>query len=672
MLAREWLETNGLGSYASGTSAGAATRRYHGLFVAALDPPVRRHVLLARVDDAVRVDGMEYPLATNLYDGGVQPEGYRLLDHFEARPVATWLFRAGGLEVERRVWMPQGRQATVLTYRIRAGRTVSGPISLELRPLVAFRDFHALASEEAGLDVSVAVGPGVVLMQPRPELPALSLFHNAATFTPGPVWYRSFDLPEERARGYDDREDLLSHGVFRFDVLAGEESLHFIVASLEQSEPIGESQVRALERAELKRRDERSARARAAWRTGLPSATAPERLRPLDRWSETFAMRLAEAAEQFLVSRADGSRTIVAGYPWFADWGRDAFVALPGLSLATGRWPLAREVLRTFASVVSEGMVPNRFPDNGLQPEYNSVDASLWFVDAARRALSESGDLDFARRTLYPAIESILDHYTTGTRYGIGVDPADGLLAAGAPGVALTWMDAVVDGRPVTPRRGKPVEVNALWYNALCSGADLADALGLDAHARVWRTDAERVRAAFNERFWRPEVGWLADVVDGPDGDDLACRPNQVFSVSLHHGVLEASRRDAVLDTVASRLLTPAGLRTLDPADARYRGQCNGNIGDRDAAYHNGTVWPWLLGPFCTAWLRSHAHSEDSRERVRGWIAPMARHLGTEGCLGSISEIFDGDAPHTPRGCIAQAWSVGEVARVLLDELRRP
>lgn len=672
MLCREWLETNGLGSYASGTTSGAATRRYHGLLVAALEPPTRRHVLLSRVDDEIVVGGMPFPLCTNVYRDVVYPEGYRSIDHFEARPVATWLFRAGGVEVERRAWMPQGRQTTVITYRIRAGRGSGGEVQLSLRPMVSFRSFHELSSEREGIDAAMAVGLGVVVVQPRPGLPPLALHHSAARFEPSPLWCREAKLGEELARGYDGYEDLFSHGVFTFEVERGEECFHYFIASLEKLESFGESDARALERSELKRRDDRSARARASWRTGLPSTSSPEPLEPIDRWGATFASRLAEASEQFLVSRTDGSRSVIAGYPWFGDWGRDAFISLPGLALATGRWPLTREVLRTFAGSLSKGMIPNRFSDDGLSPEYNSVDASLWFVEAARRAVRESGDLEFARWTLYPAIESILDAYAAGTRFGIGIDPADGLLTAGGESVALTWMDAVANGQPVTPRRGKAVEVNALWYNALMSGAEVADLLGLDAHARVWRHDAAAARASFNEKFWNPATSWLYDVIDGADGSDSACRPNQVFAIGLHHDVLDEARRASVMTAVEQRLLTPVGLRTLDPKDDRYRGQCVGGIEERDAAYHNGTVWPWLLGTFCSAYLKTNGRSATVRSTVRDWIAPMARHLGTEGGLGSISEIFDGDAPHTPRGCIAQAWSVAEIARVLLDELRRP
>ncbi|MGB5036417.1 MAG: amylo-alpha-1,6-glucosidase [Blastocatellia bacterium] len=670
MLGREWLETNGLGSFASGTVSGAATRRYHGLFVAALEPPARRHVLLSRVDDEILVGETKYELATNVYRDAVAPEGYRRLDHFEARPVATWLFRVGNVEVERRVWMPQGRQMSAVTYRIRAGRSVEGRVVLSLRPMVSFRDFHGLAHERDGIDAGLAVALGVVVVQPRPELPPLALYHSASRFAPSPQWCNGVELREELARGYDGHEDLYSHGEFIFEVLPGEECFHYFIASLEIVDSFGESDARALERNELKRRDDRSARARASWRAGLPSPDAQGTLEPLDRWTETFATRLAEASEQFLVSRKDGGRSVIAGYPWFGDWGRDTFVALPGLAIATGRWPLMREVLKSFASSISGGLIPNRFSDDGTRSDYNSVDASLWFIEASRRVVGDSGDLDFARWTLFPAIEAILDAYASGTRFGIGVDPTDGLLSAGADGVALTWMDAVVDGLPVTPRRGKPVEVNALWYNALMSGADVADALGLDAHSRVWRHDAENVRRSFNDQFWNPESRFLFDVIDGTGGGDPACRPNQVFSISLHHDVLDENRREDVLQAVQSRLLTPVGLRTLDPADARYRGRCAGNIVERDGAYHIGTVWPWLLGPFCTAYLRTHGRTDAAKSAVREWIAPMARHLGTEAGLGSISEIFDGEAPHSPRGCIAQAWSVAELARVLLEELR--
>jgi predicted glycogen debranching enzyme len=397
------------------------------------------------------------------------------------------------------------------------------------------------------------------------------------------------------------------------------------------------------------------------------AATSPA----LDRWAETFATRLAEAAEQFLATRADGRRTVIAGYHWFADWGRDTFISLPGLSLATGRWPLAYEILRTFAAYVDEGMIPNRFPEAGTEPEYNTVDAALWFVESGRRYVRDSGDLDFARRELFPCIEEILDWYARGTRYGIHVDPADGLLAAGEEGFALTWMDAVCDGVAATPRRGKPVEINALWYNALLSGADIAQSLGRRARAETWREGAARMRASFNARFWNASAGFLYDVVDGPEGDDASLRPNQLFAISLYHDVLDAELRRPVVDAVERALLTPVGLRTLDPDHPSYVGRYEGAARERDMAYHNGTVWPWLFGPFASAYLKAYERAPEARERVRNAIAPLARHLGTEGCLGQLSEIMDGDAPHCPRGCVAQAWSVAEVARILLEELRQ-
>jgi glycogen debranching enzyme len=669
---KEWLETNGLGSYASGLTTGGASRRYHGLLVAALDPPVQRFVLLSHLDETLHVDGEAFPLSTNYYRGAVHPDGYRRLSHFEARPVATWTYAAGGLEVERRVWMPHGRQAVAVTWRVRGARPGSR-VSLEVRPFVAFRDFHALGYETGEVDREVTVAPGRVELQPYASLPRLYLHHDAREFRHEPDWYRQFEYAVELERGFPGHEDLFTHGALEYELGSGE-AFAFLYASLTQHDGFGPDEARALEAAELARRADwaaRAARARATARPvgdpGVHAATSPA----LDRWAETFATRLSEAAEQFLATRADGRRTVMAGYHWFADWGRDTFISLPGLALATGRWPLAYEILRTFAAHVDRGMIPNRFPEAGTEPEYNTVDAALWFVESGRRYVRDSGDLDFARRELLPRIEEILDWYTRGTRYGIGVDPDDALLAAGEEGFALTWMDAVVDGVASTPRRGKPVEINALWYNALLSGADIAQSLGRRAPGDHWRAAAARVRESFNNRFWNAGDGWLFDVVDGPGGDDPACRPNQLFAVSLHHDVLAEGFRRPVVDAVEARLLTPVGLRTLDPSHPGYIGRYEGSGAERDRAYHNGTVWPWLLGPFAGAYLKAHGRSPEARERIRNVIAPLARHLGTEGCLGQISEIMDGDAPHTPRGCVAQAWSVAEVARVLLEELRQ-
>lgn len=673
LVTTEWLETNGLGSYASATCSGANTRRYHGLLVASLEPVVRRFVLLSHLDEALTVGDETYPLSTNLYRGGVHPDGYRVLSHFDARPVATWVYMAGGVEVERRVFMLHGKQTVAVTWRVRGGDSGTR-VALEARPFVAYRDFHALQHESDSVDPSVSEAPGRVAVQPFKELPRLFFYQNAAEFRHEPDWYRNFEYPIEIERGYDACEDLFTHGVFRFDLKAGGEAYAFLMASLAEHDAVGEQEARRVESSELARRSDWAARAARARQTARPmgdvgvhAATSPA----LDRWADTFATRLAEAAEQFLATRADGRRTVVAGYHWFADWGRDTFVSLPGLALATGRWPLAYEVLRTFAAYVDSGMIPNRFPESGAEPEYNTVDAALWFVEAGRRYVRDSGDLDFARRELLPKVENIIDCYTQGTRYGIHVDPSDGLVWAGAEGVALTWMDAVVDGVAITPRRGKPVEINALWYNALRTGASIAQSLGKRAQAETWSSEAERVRESFNRRFWNEQVGYLFDVVDGEDGDDASLRPNQLFAVSLHYDVLREDLRRPVVDTVAERLLTPVGVRTLDPADPRYRGRYEGSLAERDRAYHNGTVWPWLLGPFSSAYLKAYDRSPEARERIRDAIAPLARHLGTEGCLGQLSEIMHGDAPHAPRGCIAQAWSVAEIARVLLEELRQ-
>jgi predicted glycogen debranching enzyme len=655
LAGREWLETNGLGSYASGTACGASTRRYHGLLVAALTPPVRRHVLLASMEEVLEWQGREIPFSTHFYRHVVHPDGYRHLLNFEARPVATWTFAVDGIELERRVWLPHGTQAVVISYRL-LGTPDQQKATLRLRPLLAFRDFHALRKESDGFSLAATDTPGRVSFRPIDDLPQLFLHHNG-WYRHQPEWYRGFRYDIEDQRGFDAYEDLLSPGMLEFDLAAGEAA--FVHAGLEPVEGLDAGALFRLETAELQRRRERASLAARARTSGRDV--------PLDRWADTLAARLAEAAEQFLVRRADRARTVVAGYHWFADWGRDTFISLPGLAAVTGRWPLAKEILESFIPYIDRGMVPNRFPEGGSAPEYNTVDAALWFIDAARRYAQESADHGFVSEKLLPVLEEIIEWHSAGTRHGIGVDPADGLLFAGEPGVALTWMDAIVDGVAVTPRHGKPVEVNALWYNALIASADMAASAGRADLAEVWKRRGERVRTSFNKRFWSEELGHLYDVVDGPYGDDPSLRPNQVIAISLPHTVLDERYRRPVMEIVEARLLTPMGLRTLDPADRRYRGRYEGGVLARDTAYHNGTVWPWLLGPFASALYRTFGDTAETRGRVRNLIVSMSRHLGTEACLGQLSEIADGDAPHEPRGCIAQAWSVAEVARVLLE-----
>ncbi len=642
---REWLETNGLGGFASSTLIGLNTRRYHGLLVAAMRPPAGRLLLLAKLDETLVLAGRRYELGVNRYPGAVHPQGQRYLVEFRLDPFPVFTYEVEGVRIEKSVFMLHGRNATAVTYALRgpaAAAVAPTQCALELRPLIAFRDYHALTHRNESLDARVALEPGRASLAPYPGLPTLHLAHDAENATPSGEWYLSFEYPEETARGFDHLEDLFQPLVLTFDL--GRRPSACVIAS---TEPLEVAQIGAYREAEVARRS-------------AVTATAPS--------AHPLVLALTAAADQFLVAREPRS-TVIAGYHWFLDWGRDSMISLPGLALVTGRHEEARGILREFAEHVDRGMLPNRFPDQGEAPEYNTVDATLWFFEAIRDFLERTRDLAFVRARLYPVLTDIVDWHVRGTRYGIRVDE-DGLLASGAEGVQLTWMDAKVGDWVVTPRRGKPVEIQALWYNALRVMESLAHRLGDASAATQYAAMAARARRSFGRLFWNESAGCLYDVVDGEQRDG-SIRPNQVLAASLPHTMLSREKARALLAVVERELLTPYGLRSLAPGDPRYRGRYEGDPRSRDGAYHQGTVWAWLMGPFASAYVRANGGSRRARERAAGWIEGFADHLKDAG-LGQVSEILDGDPPHTPRGCIAQAWSVAELLRVAAELLPGP
>ena len=631
---REWLETNGLGGYASSTVAGANTRRYHGLLVAALRPPVGRFVLLSKLEEVLIISGNRYELSANQYPGVVQPQGFRYLKEFRLDPFPIFTFDIEGVEVEKTIFMVHGENTTVVQYRLMSSAAAN--CELEIRPLIAFRDYHSTTHENGALDSHVTQEPGIASVQPYMGLPSLFLGHNAAQLDARGYWYRQFEYAEEQRRGLDFVEDLFSPLALRFNLQPAEPAT--IVASTEK---------RAAEQAERYRRAEISRRKK------LVKTVDPDPL----------IQSLAMAADQFIVSRAE-QKTIIAGYHWFGDWGRDTMIALPGLTLATGRPEIAKSILRTFARHVNRGMLPNRFPEAGETPEYNTVDGGLWFFEAARAYLEHTDDAQFIQEILYPALSDMIAWHVRGTRYGIKME-SSGLLSAGEPGVQLTWMDAKVGDWVVTPRYGKPVEVQALWYNALCIMEAFAQRFGDEAARKRYHSMAAVTRWSFNRLFWNEDAGCLFDVVNGGP-PDASIRPNQIFAVSLQHSMLSDGRARKVVDVVERELLTPYGLRTLACSDSRYRPRYEGGVSERDSAYHQGTVWPWLLGPFITAYAKVNGNSQEARDRAAGWVRSVME-LTREKGLGQICEILDGDPPHRPCGCIAQAWSVAEILRAATE-----
>ncbi len=635
---REWLVTNGIGGFASGTMAGNLTRRYHGLLFAALKPPSGRTLLVTKLDETAHYDGESYALAANRWAGGaIEPQGFRNIESFRLDGTTpVWSFACGDALIEKRIWMEQGSNTTYLRYELARGRA---PVELTLKALVNYRDYHS--TTHAGdwhMEVS-QVKNGLRVLAYEGSTP-FYLLSQRATGESAHDWFRNFDLVLERYRGLDDHEDHLHAGTFRAVVAPGESAT--IVLTTEATAGFdGESawgRQAAHEQALLDR-----------WRAAQPQVS---------KESPAWIKQLVLAAGQFIVRRPlpedAEALSMIAGYHWFCDWGRDTMIALPGLTLTTGRPEVARKILSTFARFVDRGMLPNVFPDAGETPEYNTVDATLWYFEALRQCWEATRDAEFLDR-LYPVLAEIIDWHVRGTRFNIHVDPADGLLFAGEPGVQLTWMDAKVGDWVVTPRIGKPVEVNALWYNALHSMAKFANALGKDAAA--YASMAERVREGF-QRFWSDSARCCFDVIDGPDGSDSSLRPNQIFAVSLPESPVSPEQQRAVVDTCARHLLTSHGLRSLSPRSPQYRGHYGGSPRERDASYHQGTVWGWLLGPFALAHLRVYKDAE----LAMSFLSSMADQLRIHG-LGTLSEIFDGDAPFAPRGCIAQAWTVAEVLR---------
>lgn len=629
---REWLETNGIGGYASGTISGANTRRYHGLLVAAAKPPLGRVVMLSKFDETVIVDGERFDISSNQYSDTIHPAGYEYLERFRLDPFPTWTYQINGIEIEKKVLMVHGENSTVASWSVK-GRRNKRTVTLEVRPFIAFRDFHQLRTSTEDLETHFDIEDGMVSMQPSAQFPRLFLNSNASSIERTGYWYRNFEYLIERERGFDSTENLFQPCTLTFELAAPAT----VIATTQKK---AADVAKVLEKAEVKRRS------RLIARSGR---------------KDDLSRLLVAAADQFIVDRADG-KTVIAGYHWFSDWGRDTMIALPGLTLATNRTDVAKSILLEFSKHISEGMLPNRFPDEGETPEYNTVDATLWFIEAIRAYSEKTGDYALVQERLYENLVEIIDWHIRGTRFQIHVD-TDGLLFAGEPSVQLTWMDAKIGDWVVTPRTGKAVEIQALWYNALCIMTDLASRFGDAERRSTYASMAELAKESFGSQFWNDEQQCLFDVING-DEPDASIRPNQIFAVSLPHSLLTDDKARKVVEKVESELLTPLGLRSLSPDDPRYVASYVGSPFDRDASYHQGTVWGWLIGPFIEAYRKTHADNAHSEKRVNEIIDGFREHL-TEAMIGQVSEIFDADPPHAPRGCAAQAWSVAELLRVL-------
>lgn len=628
---REWLETNGIGGFASGTISGANTRRYHGLLTAATKPPLGRITVISKFEESIEYDGIKYELSTDQFPGVVSPSGYLLMKEFRLDPFPIWTYELDGLEVEKRVFMVHGSNRTICRWRILT-KNVKGA-RVVLKPLLSFVDYHSLQHESDTIRFDHYVDGDLISVVPSGQEPVLHLHHNGAEVVDSGYWYKNFEYAIEKERGFDSTEDLFQPFELTFDL-----SRDAVIAISTEPQPYLDYQ--ALESGEIKRR---------------------ELLIKKSGVTNNLEKHLVLAADQFVVARGAG-HTVIAGYPWFSDWGRDTMIALPGLTLATGRFDVAREILLEFSEHISEGMLPNRFPDAGDTAEYNTVDATLWYFEAVRAYAAATNDLQFVRNNLYVKLADIVAWHLHGTRYNIHVD-TDGLMYAGSPDVQLTWMDAKIGDLVITPRTGKAVEIQALWYNALVIMAEFAAEFGDTKDEARYRAMADLCRLSFNGAFWNESEQCLFDVVENGDRDP-SVRPNQVLAVSLTHSMVDSDRARKIVEKVEKELLTPVGLRSLSAHDEHYCPVYIGSPFDRDSAYHQGTVWGWLIGPFVDAYRKVNGENAATGKRVAEILSGFDAHLREAG-IGQISEIFDAEPPFSPRGCFAQAWSVAEVLRVL-------
>lgn len=626
----EWLETNGLGGWASASICGANTRRYHGLLVAATRPPGSRMALLAKLEETLVLDGEQHELGCNFYPQTVHPRGFTYLQGFSKDLFPHWRYQAAGIELDKTICAVHAENTTLVLYQVNAA---PGPFILKLQPFISGRDYHGLVTANHAIQNQASFQDGVLGIQSYPGVPEIFLSLPGAEYISEPLWYYHFEYPREQERGLDFREDLFCPGFCSLTLEEG--SCCAVIIST--CNPQGRNAWELLSR-EKKRRN--------------------KLLQELPQQTE-LAVQLTLAADQFLVQRIQGQHCILAGYPWFAEWTRDTLISLPGLTLSTGRPAIARDILQGYVQHISQGMLPNRFSEFGEPAEYNSVDAALWLFIASYEYWLCTSDQEFILQEMLPALRSILIAYARGTRFNIHMDK-DYLVYAGMPGVQLTWMDAKVGQWVVTPRQGKAVEINALWYNALRIMAVFTGLSGSNQESVSFEHGADLVQKNFKQLFWLEYKHYLCDCIDA-DYQDSALRPNQLLAISLPFSLLDQEQAQGVLAAVEKQLLTPVGLRSLSPEHPDYQPCYAGSPLERDGSYHQGTVWPWLLGPYLSALLRFKGST--GLEQAREILCSMHKHL-SQAAIGSISEIFDGDWPHHPRGCIAQAWSVAELLRV--------
>lgn len=628
--ALEWLETNGLGGWSSSSVTGCNTRRYHGLLVAATVPPAERMVLVSKLDETILSGNQRFELGVNDYGGVIHPKGFTYLQSFTKDLFPQWIYEVNGIRIRKTIAMIQGENTTVLIYDVLKAKST---FSLELLPLYAVRGYHSLLHANDHINRDAVFTDHILKTKSYEGSPDIYIKAPGADHQANPDWFYHFNYAIEKYRGQDFEEDLFSYGCLSVQLKKGD-SLGIIIST---EDPAGKEAHELLAKESLRRQSLLN-----------------------NQPGDKTIQQLALAADQFIVKRGDDLKTIIAGYHWFTDWGRDTMISLPGLCLCTGRYSDAKKILAAFAESVSEGMLPNRFQDNGEAPEYNNVDGTLWYFIAVHKYLQATNDKKFVLARILPVLKDIIQWHYNGTRYHIHVDD-DELLYSGEAGVQLTWMDAKVGDWVVTPRTGKAVEIQALWYNALRIFAALLEMNKEKAAADKMNGKAEQVKTSFLNKFWNAADGYLYDVVDG-DHKDASLRPNQLFAVSLPFTLLEGKQAHSVLKIVEQKLYTPVGLRTLPADDNRYVGVYGGDQLKRDSSYHQGTAWSWLLGAYVDSIIKVKAEKSKAKKVIQNF----KYHL-EEGCIGSVAEIFDADAPHHPRGCMAQAWGVAEILRVIIE-----
>ena len=629
----EWLETNGLGGWASSTIIGSNTRRYHGLLVASTTPPIERMVLVSKIDERLIINDQPFELGVNDFGDAINPVGNQYLSKFTKDLLPEWTYELNGITIKKTICMVQGENTTVVVYTV---LKAPNAFTLELQPFIAARDYHTLQNNKSNLWWDVEFKDGIFRNHPFEHSPNIYIAVPDATYEHHPNWFDHYTYVEEKNRGLDYKEDLMNHGTLSVTLKKGQ-SVGIIVST---ENPKGRDALKLMEQ-EISRK----------------------KALLIKEPDNQLLKQLILSADQFIVQRGENLKTIIAGYHWFTDWGRDTMISLPGLCLSTGRFDDAKKIIAAFAKSVSMGMLPNRFPDHEEAPEYNNVDGTLWFFIAIYKYFQVTEDSNFVLKELLPVLTDIINWHYKGTRYNIKV-AEDGLLFAGEQGIQLTWMDAKIADWVVTPRMGKPVEVQALWYNALkiyCEFLRLNNQL---EEAAKFAAKAAQVKQSFKKIFWNEDGNYLYDVIDRNDKPDASLRPNQLFAISLPFALVEDKEAKAILKIIEERLYTPVGLRTLPTYDLRYVGVYEGSVFKRDSGYHQGTVWCWLLGAYIDALIR--LKGSKGKTMAKEVIKEFSHHL-EEACIGSVSEIFDGDVPQHPKGCIAQAWSVAELLRVIKD-----